>query len=330
MPNSWRQALAAHIVNNVPGESVVPFAVSPDGHQAFVADYSASWSGVLAIPIGTGQRTRIDPFANPDVAQVVGGAFDGRWLVWTSINSTTSTDDWTMHVWDSETNRTEIVARAPHNATAALPGPIVIPDVQHGIVAWTQSDGTGSTQLHLLTLASGADRVIVAGHPGAPTFAWPWVLWTEPVTPGEPGVVFAATASDGKPMPTPPPLNGIRPTFLTGGPSSAVWADQGSNRLMAWLGGDAPARVITTTQAGDPIQYPEIAGPLITWTDVHATYVADSRSASYARVTPQYGYALARASGLVIAAPGGSKQSGHGGIRMTLMPIASLPALPKC
>ena len=73
----------------------LPFAVSGDGKDFFTADYTPSWTGVLAIHAGTAERTRIEAFASP-IDQVMGGDFDGGWSVWSEGHSFTSLDDWTL------------------------------------------------------------------------------------------------------------------------------------------------------------------------------------------------------------------------------------------
>lgn len=66
------------------------------------------------------------------------------------------------------------VASVPRKDGQPIPGPLVIPAVSHGKLAWAQSALSGNAELHLYSLVAGSDRVISQGHFGMPAFAWPW------------------------------------------------------------------------------------------------------------------------------------------------------------
>jgi hypothetical protein len=330
LPTAWKEAIAVGEIKTPASESLVPFAVSGDGRVLFAGDYTSAWSGVVAIQAGTLQRTQIQTFTSTK-DQVVGGAFDGRWLVWSEVHSFTNLNDWSLYAWDSVNKRLVNIANVPRVDGQPLPGPLVMPVVSHGELAWSQSVSSEQAELHLFTLATGKDRVVARGRFGIPALAWPWLIWAAPGAPGEPGRFKMVSAETGDPIATPAPLAEVRaPTYVAGAHGTVVWTTADYHHLWLWRAGDAEARELFVSPTDDAIQWPHIGDHLVTWVGTEATYAVDLRTQSVAQITPKYGGAATDGAGLFISYPATTVKSDHPPQKVSFLDANKLPSLPSC
>lgn len=358
LPHPWTRALNARDTRNVqprtidvsalwpkirvlnrglveiPGAWVNPFTVSGDGRLVFATIHTDDWAGVAAIPTDGSGYTRIFQFANPDMDQVTGGSFDGRWLVWSESHDPADRGDWSIRAWDAESGQVQTVAEAPRKDGRTIPGPFVFPTVDHGMVAWAQASPEGGREIHLYSLADRRDRTLAAGDVGSSpvTFWWPYIIWQVRDQSGpedRAGRVMTADATTGEPVePTPAPAAIRQLWFMAASESVLAWTDGGI--LWVWRPGEAAARAVFRAPDGDYIQFLSIAGDLTTWDGVTGPWVADLRSGSVAKLPQLYGGRHARGTALLVVEPTSQVRSRHPPLRIRFADVGQFEPLPTC
>ncbi len=324
LPAAWSAALTAGRIAHAADESLVINAVAEDGSSAFADSYRA---GVRELVWLRGdRRTTVMRMGDPD-QQVFGAAFDGRWLVYSIWDRPELRTSWTMYAWDSSAGRAPRVL-----GRATVPGAFPYPIVYNGRAFWTLPVGEQAAEVHTTDLATGSDRVIGSGWAGYPFRFGSLAVWPEMATQSMAIEVRAASIRTGDPAALPTELSDplTRPLFQNGDADTYVWSTDDLATLRAWRSGAAsPLTIIARAPTGQYLQWPRVGGPLVTWDNGLAQYVADLRSGSYAQITPEGGVTLLSRDALVVTyAPSG--KSSHGILDSTLIRPSLLPPLASC
>lgn len=330
LPRTWSRELGAGQVRTPSGITLIPVAAAPDGRHLFGELYTNTWSGIVRATSSSLTYNRVFRFTGRQ-DQVELAAFDGRWLVWSVGHSFATYDDWDLYAWDAHTHRTTHIATVPRINGHPIPGPIVAPVVDHGVLAWTQSTPTGNTILHLYNLRRESDHILATGHPGPPVFAWPWIVWEQASGPGRPEPLVFASATTGKIVATPSPVARVRTAaFLSGSPNMLAWVSSDLRSVWLWSSHSRrPIKVFSVPQ-GDAAQFPSLGEAILTWQGTRSGYVADLRTRAVTRVTPFAVSLLARGRGLVMSYAATGVKSIHPSQRVFLVNTAKLPHLQGC
>ena len=327
-PSIWKQAFSRGEIATGAGESMIPFAISSTSGSLFASDYSPAWYGVVVYDGATGVRTRVAVLPPDD--QVLAGAFDGRWLVWTELHSQTTYFDWTLYAWDSKTNRVVRLADAARQNGELITGPVAWPVVKDGVASWSQAISSSVSELHLYLLSTSQDRVIATGTVSDPVFVGSWLVWDHLDAIGKRSVLAFADARTGQSTTGPSALlNVLNPTMLVGNGQSLAWASSGLQELWVWrTAWKAPMRMIGSPNS-EYAEYPNIAGDIVTFDGVSGAWAADLRSSSITKLSPEAGSVVAGGVSVAyyVAAPSTVKSS-HPGLRVFLTEVRLLPPLP--
>ena len=328
LPANWRDAFLRGEIGVFAGDEFVLVAVAADGSEVFGALYSDGWSGVAAIG-AKGNIMRISQFApitidappsavlnTPTENQIAAAQFDGRWLVWSDVPSSSDTGD--LQAWDSTTGQVTDIGPAP--ADFAL---------DSGRLAWIDNleGGTGPGDLHLYSLATGQSRV-VSSAAGAP----PFMFWNGGLMWNHLGNVEMMDFDSGQGLAPPQVLSSITlHDTVAASPTLIAWADGKS--VFAWRPGDDSAARIFTAAQGDQAQFVGIAGDLVTWGDVLNQWAADLRSGSATKITQNGGNAVTNGSALAISEPIGPQKvtpPSRPQSQTAIVDATQLPPLPTC
>lgn len=331
-PASWSRVVIEHRLRLAKSESLDSIAMSPDGQQLFASDNTPDWSGVVALSVRSQHRRRILPFAHPDRDQLLGAAFDGRWLIFTVTHTLTSFDDWTLYAWDSRSGHTRQLARNSFRGGNALSGPILLPAADNGHGAWTQGRPDGSAEVHLYSFATGINKIVAVTHAGPPLFLGHLLLWPASPAPGALSVFHARTVPGLAVTPLPRVLAELRgPEAIVAAGATVAWVDTSVRKLYAWRLGEPQPRLIASQEdGGDVIQNPAIAGQLITWNSSTQTFASDLRTASTTPITPYWGSANAQGGGFYVTYPASKEKTMFPTLNVSVVAPALLPPLPRC
>jgi hypothetical protein len=324
LPTAWRTALSNGRIAHAADESLVIDAVAEDGSSVFGDSYRG---GVREVVWLRGdRRSAVMRLPDPD-QQVFGVAFDGRWLVFSVWDRPELNTPWTMYAWDSSTG-----GRPRQLGRATVPGPYPYPIVYNGRAFWTLPVGAQVAQVHMTDLGTGTDRVIRSGWAGYPFRFGSLVVWPETTAQTTAIKLRAASIRAGDPAGLPTELSEplSRPLFVNGDADAYVWSTNNLATLRVWRSGTpSPITIITMAPLGQYLQWPQVGGPLVTWDNGTAQYVADLRTGSYAQITPEAGATKLSGDALVVTyAPSG--KASHAVLDSTLVRPSRLPALPTC
>ncbi|MFE1416466.1 hypothetical protein ACFW6F_37565 [Streptomyces sp. NPDC058746] len=299
------------------GESLNPLAVAPDGSSVMAASQRDDRVTLVWLRDQGRKRTTIYTDDNDGKGGLGLADFDGRWLVFNTLDSNDVASKWELFAWDSQAGGApKSIAKTQVDANGnAVPGPFLIPWVSNGMATWVQgvSDGTKNQkltdvqrQVHLYDLASATDEIVHTGHMAPSFFAGDTVVWPEAFAIDTPTKLTAVTAQ-GTPVSLPAAL-----AAADGSPASAsdgttwAWTGVGNKNLYAWRAG-WPTPVMV--HEGAPIDWVHVAGDVITWTDSTATWAADLRGRAYTQMTPQYGGTSSHGTAVVVSYPGPDRRS---------------------
>jgi len=137
--------VADHRLPMVKSESLSPLVMSSDGQQVFAADYTPTWSGVVAVSATSHQRLRILEFAHPDRDQLLGEAFDSRWLIF-SVTRDMRAADGTTYTWDSRTGHVRQLPSQPRRGAVPIPGAVYRPADAHPRLVAGRDDSSEVTE----------------------------------------------------------------------------------------------------------------------------------------------------------------------------------------
>ncbi len=336
-------ALAASLSRAVPASlhaEVVPLGVSADGTTAYVSAWSGRYAGVAALNLVTGRLRPITRFANPADDQA-DGAWGGRWLVWAQTTSLTSLDDFTVRAWDSVTGRRLLLGRSLASPGGTpWPSPWHSPAVSGHFAAWAQGSGPGGlVQIRLADLRTGRVSVIASGHLQAPFFDRGLVVWPGSTRPGTLTSLHAYSVAAGGPeassrpegpAPLPVVLRGVRGTdFVVTDGTRTAYFDPGLRRLYFSPSADQAATVVLTLPGGAEFSSLGMASGALAWTTTRATYLANTGTGGYVRVTPAYGFAVTGTGPAVLVSDAPATRSAHPALALHVLDAGDI-ARPRC
>lgn len=326
-PQNWQSVFARGKIPLPEQDPFVAIATAADGSKVFGSYYSIQWSGVIAAtPDGT--ITHISQFADPNVDQVTGAAFDGRWLVWSEIHSLQGFSDWDNRAWDSTTGEVFSVNSAPPADRDAV-GPFVLPIIWRGFAAWLQANGSGASEVHLYSLSDRVDRVLAVGKVSTPiSFLESNLIWAEADGSGSSGHLVMASVPSGEPANLPAALADVHNlgTSLVATDGLVAWDDGRS--LWIWRPGDGQPYKVFEAPLGNYVEFVGITGSLVTWGSGDQ-WAADLRSRSATKITTR-GWSYANGDSLLVTEPTGPK-AGIAPLSQTeVLNARDLPPLPTC
>jgi hypothetical protein len=265
--------------------------------------------------------------ALPDVEQqIFAAAFDGRWLVFSVWDHPDLQTSWTMYAWDS-------TAAAPPRALgrAEAEGVFPYPLVDNGRAFWTLAGQAHHNEVHVTELATGQDRVLDTGWDDYPFRHGSLVVW--PRRSDSTTTLRAASIDTGEAesLPGPMQVTLAPPVFVAGDTQTFAWVGDAGASLHTWHdGAPGAATIVANVPQGQVIQWPQVAGPFVTWDNGSAQFVADLRSGSYAQITPAFGATLLSGDALVVTYAPTSSKGSLSIVDSTLIRPSQLPPLPTC
>lgn len=329
LPAGWKAAQSAGTIPHAAGEVLFVQAVSPDGKSAFVLDSVGGPPRLVWVRDHGKTRQTVYKPPSGSQAQPQLADFDGRWLVFSVSLSQDYLGPWDLYAWDTASGGAP--RKIAHDGGSPN-APFLEPAVHDGEATWVQATASGSRQVHLYDLGSGHDRIVKQGDVQPSIFVGDLLVWPERASGSQPPHLAAASARDGSAATLPKAVAAlVDPREITGDGRTWAWIDPGGLTLDAWRSGwDAPV-VVRKAPSGDNIDWPRVAGDLITWTDSNATFAGDLRSHSYTQITAQYGATVTKGDALGVGYPeeGTGKGSDKSDINYIVAP-SKLPQLPAC
>ncbi|MEO3762904.1 hypothetical protein [Streptomyces sp. B5E4] len=353
LPGGWSDALADGRVPVPEGERAVLTEVGPGaGWSVLQSSGPAPVAGAgpgegrsVVLREGDAER-RVMRLADPVEHQVGSADFDGRWLVFDVVEGRQLESPWTLYAWNATNGRREAVAEAESadDGKSAVPGPFVQAVVRSGRLFWAQGTGGGRSAVYARDLDGGKRRTVYEGVVDTPFAAGGLLVWLrQSESPdGGPETRLAAVSTDTlRQAGLPGPIAALRNVrYVASDGRTWAWAggDPDRPRLYVWREGwPEPLPLVRGGDAG-PVTEPElggidqvqVSGEVVTWRTTEAAWALDLRSRSYTRITPRYGYALARDGGLGVAYPEGEAKAADAKDAIQLTRTAALPPLPPC
>jgi hypothetical protein len=186
--------------------------------------------------------------------------------------------------------------------------------------------------VHLTDLGTGRDIVIRSGWTEYPFRFGDLAVWPDVAVQDRAVELKAVSLTSGEPASLPAELrtNLSAPMYVSGDENTFVWSANDLSSLRAWRSGAPdPITIIAQVRQGEYLQWPNVAGPIVTWDNGSAWFVADLRSGSYAQITPEFGATTLTGDALVVSyAPTGTKELPV--LDSTLIRPSHLPQLPAC
>jgi hypothetical protein len=330
MPASWQSAITSgKIVAN--GTWSMVTALAPVGDKIVKEVLNDS---VAHLELGSpgGKQQIITNIANTRAGGFLETVdFDGRWVVYVLGYSQQVANPWAIFAWDSKSES------APQKIAASQSDAFLSGDpqakVQRGKAIWLAgSTTTNAREVHLFDLASSKDQVVGTGNGGFPFTADNLLVW-----PGTNGLLKAYDIVNGNNVGLPVALKAIQNSGSVAG-NQFVWAwTGGATQKQVWLWRTGwgvehpwtPPRKIFDAGAGSWISGMQLVGNIVTWTG-DATYAADLRSGSYVKLTPQYGYSIAKGTHLAFMYNTTMVKSQYMSQDSYVLDVSKLPPLPSC
>jgi hypothetical protein len=295
LPAAWQDAIKVGAVQRREGELLRIVAGGADGASLFAE--STIPQGGIAELVWLRDRGRvrrvIRSLDHAAGEQVLGAAFDGRYLVFSVLGTRSDFDHWTLYAWQVPGSEPAFeIARAAQDAGGrVLAGPLAFPVVHEGRAAWTQVEPGEVASVHLYDLARRRDRVVRRGQVDRPFRMGSLVVWPESDTPGALSHLEAAWFATGRRAELPPTVRSavVGAAFVQASDDALVWVTATMQELYVWRPGwGGPTRVLGSPK-DRPLQWPHVAGEIVTWDDSTAQFALDLRTGAYARVTPRWG-----------------------------------------
>lgn len=308
LPESWRSALAAGEFRAPTGQRAVLTEVGPRARWTVVQLSDGRSRRAAVVEDAEPPRTLLT-FTDPVEHQLLAAdvSADGRWTAFAVLEGRTLDSPWSLYVRDAEGGMRRL-------ARSTLPGPLPQPVVRDGSVFWAQGTGKGRATIFTTPVrppGSGdrapAPRALHSGVIDAPFAAGALLAWREAGADGRSTKLSALSFATLRPAGLPGPLAALR-DLRSPASDGATWAwiedeaDGGEPRLVVWRQGQSsPVARLSGAPAAEGLDQLRISGELITWRTPEAAYALDLRTSAYTRITPQYGYAQARAGTLAVA-----------------------------
>jgi hypothetical protein len=118
------------------------------------------------------------------------------------------------------------------------------------------------------------------------------------------------------------------PAVIDADDDTLVWVSTDRTDLYVWKTSWPAPRRILEAASGFSLDWPHVAGPLVTWTDTQAQFALDLRSDAYTRITPQFGYT--QAWGPIVAIGYAPERNDVLPTAATVVDTRTLPPLPGC
>jgi hypothetical protein len=330
MPASWKSAITSGKVVADGTWSRVE-ALAPVGNK-IVKEVLKDSVAHLEVGSPGGKQQIITNIANTQVGGFLENVdFDGRWVVYVLGYSQQVANPWAIYAWDSKSG-TPPQKIASSQSDAFLTGdPQVM--VQHGKAIWIAgSTTTNAREVHLFDLATLKDQIVGTGNGGSPFFVDNLLVWPETKSP-----MSAYDIVNGHNVELPNSLKAIQNSgSIAGNQFAWVWTG-GSTQKQVWMwrtgwGVKHPLtlpRKIFDAGQGSWISGIQLVGNIVTWTG-DATYAADLRSASYVKLTPQYGGSMGKGTRLAIMYNTATVKSQYMSQVSYVLDVGKLPPLPAC
>lgn len=225
--------------------------------------------------------------------QVLGATFDGRHLAYRVDRSYANLEDFALYVWDSRGSKAPVeIAHGERDRDGVLmQSPFVDPVLAQGWVYWTQTRDAdpGHTVLSGYRLEDGHVERLSRGFGRAPVRFGGSLVWADSDRAGQTSRLRAVDLTSHRRVALPTALAGVRGLYyLAGDAGTLAWVSGGHGQdLSVWRPGWPRPRLLL--QDRDAPQFPRIAGETVVFGDAEATFAADLRSWSSARLTPAYG-----------------------------------------
>ncbi|MFE0090652.1 hypothetical protein [Streptomyces sp. NPDC059016] len=308
LPESWRSALAAGEFRAPAGQRAVLTEVGPRARWTVVQLSDGRSRRAAVVEAAEAPRTLLT-FTDPVEHQLLAAdvSADGRWTAFAVLEGRTLDSPWSLYVQDAQGGMRRL-------ARSTLPGPLPQPVVRNGSVFWAQGTGKGRATIFSSPVrrpGSGnrapSPRALHSGVLDAPFAAGGLLVWREASADGRSTRLSALSFATLRPAGLPGPLAALR-DLRSPASDGTTWAwiedggDGGEPRLVVWRQGEpSPVARLTGAPAAEGLDQLRISGELITWRTPEAAYALDLRTSAYTRITPQYGYAQARAGTLAVA-----------------------------
>lgn len=352
LPDEWSDALEDGRVPVPEGERAVLTEVGPGAGWAVLQssgpEPGSGPVGERSVVLREGDEEQpVMRLADPVEHQVGSADFDGRWLVFDVVEGRQVESPWTLYAWDATTGRRQTVAesRTAADGQSAVPGPFVQAMVRSGRLFWAQGTGGGRSAVYARDLSGGGERrTVYEGVVETPFAAGGLLVWLrQGESPaGRPETRLAAVSADTlRRAELPGPIADLRNVrYVASDGRTWAWAggDADRPRLYVWRTGWPEPLALVRAEGAGAVPEPElggidqvqVTGEVVTWRTTEAAWALDLRSRSYTRVTPRYGYALARDGGLGVAYPEGEAKAAEAEDVIQLARTATLPPLPRC
>ena len=331
--SAWLQVLSRHVVGLSRRRPLVPFALAHDGRSFFAAVYSPRFSGVAEIDSKTSRVTQIKAFADPAEDQA-DGAFDGRRLVWSEYHSLSDPDDFTVWTWDSRPGRVRQIGAATRAADGEFwPSPLRAPDARDGVATWGQGIGPeGLSAIHVYNLRTGRGAIVHRGHAqGSFIFGRRLVGWPESPGPGRLTRMRAASALTGKRRKVPPALRTLYGVSGLATDGRRIAYPSAQYRSLWWSPSlrRKPRRVVTARSHDRIDNSVQVGGRYVAFGISPRLFVADTKSRRYLQIGHSGGWMKIDDTTLLVAF-GSPKKVIHPRLRISVVPLGKLPAMPAC
>lgn len=359
LPGAWSDTLADGRIPVPEGERAVLTEVGPGAGWAVLQSTGGEEGGDpdggeegRTVELREGDEPRqVMRLADPVEHQVGSADFDGRWLVFDVVEGRQLESPWTLYAWDATSGRREPVAEAEltGDGQSAVPGPFVQAVVRSGRLFWAQGTGGGKSAVYARDLGGGAGgerRTVYEGVVDTPFAAGGLLVWLRQgeSSAGRPETRLAAVSMDTlRRAELPGPIAELRNVrYMASDGRTWAWAggDVERPRLYVWREGWRKPLALVRGGGGGGGAAPEpelggidqvqVSGDVVTWRTTEAAWALDLRSRSYARITPRYGYALARDGGIAVTYPEGEAKDPGATDVIQLTRASALPPLPGC
>lgn len=325
LPGGWRSALAASEVKAPADAHAVLTEAGPDAQWVAVQLTDGPRRRAALIPSGGSPRTLLN-FADPVEHQLLSADFDGRRAAFAVLEGRSLSSPWSLYVWDARSGKARRLARSTQ------PGPLPQPVLHKGRVYWAQGLGGGEAAvLRASGDGSGKPRTLHTGVFDTPFAAGERLVWREGNAEGT--RLLALSLDTERPIALPGAIAELRDIRSAASDGRRwAWVDgEAEPRLRMWQQGvPAPTTAVTGAPSTEGADQLRVGGDLITWRTTEAAYALDLRASSYARVTPQYGYAQARSGTLAIAYSRGEAKSAQARAVIQVARADRLRRLPGC
>jgi hypothetical protein len=134
--------------------------------------------------IETQKITKVRRFPHNDT-QMGAASADENWVVWIEASQEPAFfSDWALYAYNLNSHSIKQIAKAPRDARGqVIPGSIVLPDIDHGMVVWGESSPVQGDNTHAFVksadLQTGQVRTLTDLGLN-PRISWPHVMWMGP------------------------------------------------------------------------------------------------------------------------------------------------------